>query len=51
MAWILWFVIFGIALVALATLTMFMGHGHLDEHNTEQQHLDEVEIFSRNIHF
>ena len=51
MTWLIWLVLAAVVIVGLAIVTMFMGRGHLDEHNTEGQHLDEVEIFSRNFHF
>lgn len=40
-----------IVIVILAMLTMLSGRGHLDAHSTESQHLDELEVISRNIHF
>ena len=50
MIWILTLGGVGLAIIALALFTMFMGHGHLDAHNSESQHLDEIEVFSRNFH-
>ncbi len=41
---------FVLVIAAAAVITMFMGRGHLDAHDSESQHLDEVETFYHNFH-
>ncbi len=41
---------FALVVVAAAVVTMFMGRGHLDAHDTPSKHLDEIEMFYHNFH-